>query len=111
MEQVLVLSVDRYRIPDQRTGEISVICQLTYISDYRERSADAAGYKPIKCSIVEPAFDDFHSANLPAVFELNFRTLPGKEGKPTLTVTGGNFVRTVDVFSVKDSKPTKAVAV
>ena len=98
METVLLLSVDKYQFPDEKTGEIRKGVTVQYINDYRDDTDDAVGLKPIKA----PATDDFFGMvkqhSVPGMYDIDFRTKPGKENKPTLTVVGGKFVRAVKLF-------------
>lgn len=111
-ERVLALSVDRYRLTNQKTGEIEILCQLHFTTDYREKSADACGFKPMKTIIDESVFVDLAKHDLPALVEIQNKTVPGKEGKPTTKVVGAKFVRALDIFSdLADVKPLKVAGV
>ena len=84
MEQVLILSADKWRMTDEKTGEVRSGVTVHYINDYREDTDSSAGYKPIKAPAAEEVFDAIKKQGAPALFDLDFKTRPGKNGVPTL---------------------------
>lgn len=98
MEQVLILSADKWEFTDEKTGELRKGVTLQYITDYREDSEKEMGFKPIKASVSENVFDVVKKSGAPAMYKLDVRTRPGKEGKPTATIVGIQFVKPVKLF-------------
>lgn len=100
-EKYVVLSVDRYEFTDDKTGELRSGATVHAINDYREDTAESAGYKPTKLSIVEALFKTFRAAQLPALFEVDFTLRPGKDGKAVAVVSGAKHLKSVPLFDKK----------
>lgn len=98
METVLILSADKWNFSDEKTGEIRNGVTLQYVNDYREDSATEVGFKPIKVSANPEIFDTVRKNGAPALYKLDMKTRPGKEGKPTLTIVKVEFVKEVEIF-------------
>jgi len=96
-ELALVISCDRGRMTDERTGEIRPWANAYYITDYRESGENAMGYKPIKVSCSDEAFFVLNS-NGPGMYQLDFQTRPGAGGKPALALVKAVLVKPIDIF-------------
>lgn len=103
-DRALILSVDSYAIPDEKTGVVNSIIQLWYINDYREASDTELGSKPIKMVTTPEVFQQLRAHTLPALFDLELRSRPGKANAAALTVVGMKFVRDVDLFAAEAGK-------
>ena len=101
METALVLSADRYEFADEKTGELRRGVTLQYITDYREDTATAVGFKPIKAPALSEVFDAVKKSGAPGLYRLTTKTRPGKEGKPALTVVKADLVKGLDIFDQK----------
>lgn len=99
MELAFVISADKGVMTDERTGKPMSWSNVHYLTDYREDSDDAAGYKPIKISCTPEAFDIIHKHGI-GLYKLDFRTRPGAQNKPTLTLTKAELVGALDVFEL-----------
>ena len=95
---VFVLSADNWEFPDERTGEIRRGVTITYVNNYRQSSERSLGLRPTKAPATSDAFDSIKKGGAPALYRLDFRTRPGKEAKPVLTVSAAEFVRLVELF-------------
>lgn len=102
-ERALILSADRWEMPDERTGEIRKGVSVWYVNDYREDTDTSVGFKPTKVSASPEMLEKLRHSQLPAVYELHYGSRPGKDNKPTLTLIDVGFVSSVDVFNVKPS--------
>lgn len=100
-EKALVLSADRWSMPDEKTGEIRSGFSVWYVNDYRDDLPESIGFKPTKISTTPELFESLRLAKLPALFELDFGSRPGAQGKATLTLVKCKHLADVDVFSVK----------
>lgn len=100
-ERALVLSVDRWEMPDERTGEIRKGLSVWYVNDYREDTADAIGYKPTKVSAALELFPVFAKARLPALFGMTYGSRPGAQGKATLTLIKADAQANVNIFTAE----------
>lgn len=98
MENVLILSADKWGFVDEKTGEHKNGVTLHYLTDYREDSDKEMGFKPIKVTVEDAIFDVVKKGGAPALYSIDTRTRPGKDSKPTLTVVGVKFVKAVEIF-------------
>jgi hypothetical protein len=98
METVLIISADKWKLTDEKTGEIRSGVTIQYVNDYREDSDVSVGFKPIKAPANESVFETIKKSGAPAMYRLDMRTRPGKDGKPTLTIVRVDFVKQVKIF-------------
>lgn len=109
-EKALVLSADTWEMPDERTGVINRGVSVWYINDYRDDTENAIGSKPIKCSCTADTFAKIKKAGAPGVFSLDFRTRPGAQGKPTLTLVDVTPLRTLPLDALFAAPQAKAAS-
>jgi hypothetical protein len=110
-DRALILSADHYSIPHEKTGEIQDLYQLWYCNDYREDSDTEIGCKPIKMLTTPEMFDQLRKTSLPALFDLDLRSRPGKANAAALTVVGVKYISSPALFDqVPDAKLAKATA-
>lgn len=108
-ERALILSCDSWEMPDEKTGEIRKGLSVWYVNDYREDTAGSFGFKPTKVSADCALIDRLRDAKLPALFDLDFGSRPGAQGKATLTLTGLTKVQNVNLFAVsRQQQPASA---
>lgn len=98
MELALVISADKWKMADEKTGEIREGATVHYINDYREDDEKSVGFKPTKISVSEEVFQSVRQHGAPALYNLDLRTRPGKESRPTLAIAKLEFVRGVELF-------------
>jgi len=98
-ERALVLSVDKWEMADERTGEIRKGLSVWYVNEYREDSDEGFGYKPTKVSADLSLLDTFRKAKLPSMCEMNYGSRPGAQGKATLTLTEATIVANLNLFN------------
>lgn len=99
-ERAFILSADRWSMPDERTGEIRTGYSVWFLNNYREDLPESLGYKPTKITATDELFAVLKKATLPALFDLDFGSRPGAQGKATLTLVAAKHVADVDVFAV-----------
>src|SRR5690606_8217796 len=109
-ERALILSCDSWEMPDEKTGEIRKGLSVWYVNDYRADTAGSYGFKPTKVSADSALIDHLRDAKLPALFDLDFGSHPGAQGKATLTLTGLTKVLAVNLFAVSRSAQQTASA-
>lgn len=97
METVFVLAADRGRMTDEKTGEIRPWANVHYLTDYRDDSENAVGYKPIKVRCTDEAFDEIRKNGV-GLYRLDFRTRPGKDGVPTMLLVKAQLAKKVEIF-------------
>lgn len=101
MEQVLILSANKWKITDEKTGEVTRRgSTLHYLSDYQDEATDVSiGTKPIKITSSDEVFEVVKKGGAPAVYEMDFRTRAGSDGKPTLTAVKAKLVKPANLFA------------
>jgi len=105
-DRALILSGDHYTIPDEK-GVPQHLFQLWYCNDYREDSETEVGCKPIKMLTTADIFDQLRKHDLPALFDLELRSRPGKANAAALTVVAFKYVGTPPIFvAEKADKPS-----
>lgn len=107
-DRALILSADHYSIPDEKTGVIQDLYQVWYVNDYRDDTDTEIGCKPIKMLSTPEIFAQLRKHELPALFDLELRSRPGKANAAALTVVGISFVSDPKLFAV--SAPVDKVA-
>ncbi|GGY21261.1 hypothetical protein [Pseudoduganella dura] len=103
-DRALILSADRYDITDEKTGVVQPLFQLWYITDYRESSEREQGSKPIKMLTTPEMFAKLSAQKLPAMFDMELRSRPGKGNTAALTVVDINFVSAINIFGAEPAK-------
>lgn len=98
METTLILSADRWELTDDKTGELRSGVVLYYVNQYRDPTDRAIGLRPTKTSATPEVFETVRKGGAPGLYQLDFRTRPGKEGKPTLVAAKAEFLRKLDLF-------------
>lgn len=100
MERVLIQSIDHYDIADEKTGEVNLIDQVYYMTQYRDASKLNAGSKPMKvgclCDLGKKMIEDLSGCSI-GIFDVEFSTRPGAGGKPALTMVVANLVKRIDL--------------
>jgi hypothetical protein len=104
-ERALITSADTWQMTDEKTGEIRRGLSVWYLNDYREDTGEAFGFKPTKVS-ADISLKASMADKLPGLFELEYGSRPGAQGKATLTLIGVKFVQAVDLFG--SMTPAKA---
>lgn len=98
MERTLVLSADKWRMTDEKTGEIREGVSVQYVTDYRDESASAVGYRPLKVQAIAEVFEAIKKGGAPGLYDLDMRTRPGREGQTTVMAVRASHIRKVSLF-------------
>ena len=98
MERCLVLSADKWRMVDDKTGEAREGISVHYVTDYREESSNAVGFKAMKIPAVPEVFEAIKKGGAPGLYDLEMRTRPGKEGQTTVMAVRAVLLRKVSLF-------------
>lgn len=110
-ERALVLSADTWGMTDEKTGQLINGVSCWYVNDYRDDTDDSFGLKPTKISATPEIYAELKKVRLPALFDLDFGSRPGAQGKATLTLTRATYVRSVNFFvSTEKAAPEKVAA-
>ncbi len=94
----LVLSADKWEFKDEVTGKLNKGVSLWVLNEYKEETDVSVGNKPTKMGCKVELFDELSKHQLPAIYDIDFSTKPGKDGKPTLIITNLKFANFVDAF-------------
>lgn len=95
----LILSADRYEIPDSQTGEVQKLHQVWMSNDYRVASDKEKGCKPMKVLVDPDVFAEIMKFDLPSLFDVDMGMRPGKGNTVAATITGFKFLSTPKIFS------------
>lgn len=104
----LILSVDKYSIPDQKTGEVQDLHQVWMSNEYRVASDTEKGSKPMKVLVEPSVFAELMKHDLPSLFDVDVKMRPGKGNALSATVVGFKFIGTPKIFPT--AKPVPAAA-
>lgn len=97
-DTALILSADRYEIPDQNTGVVQQLHQVWMSNDYRVATDKEKGCKPMKVMVEPEVFAEIMKFDLPALFEVDVRMRPGKGNALAATVVGFKHLSTPKIF-------------
>lgn len=103
----LILSADKYEIPDAKTGEVQALHQVWMSNDYRVATEKEKGCKPMKVLVEPQVFADIMKCDLPALFSVDVKMRPGKGNALAATVVGFKFLGAPKIFPVA-AKPAQA---
>lgn len=109
----LILSADKYSIPDSKTGEIQNLHQVWMSNDYRVATDTEKGCKPMKVLVEAPVFAEIMKCDLPGLFNVDVKMRPGKGNALAATVVGFQFIGSPKIFEAAAAKvaaTTKAAA-
>ena len=96
--QYLILSADVWEMTDEKTGKTNTGVSVWYVNDYREDTKQSVGFKPTKISADEKLFKIISQNPLPALYELDFISKPGAQGKASFALVACKFTKAVEVF-------------
>lgn len=94
----LILSADKYEIPDSKTGEIQTLHQIWMSNEYRASTDKEKGCKPMKVLVEPQIFDEIMKCELPALFAVDVKMRPGKGNALAATVVGFKFMVAPKIF-------------
>jgi len=97
-DTALILSCDKYEIPDSQTGEVQKLHQVWMSNDYRVASDKEKGCKPMKVMVEPEVFASLMAHDLPSLFEVDVKMRPGKGNALAATVVGFKFLSTPKIF-------------
>lgn len=107
-ERALILSADSWEMVDEKTGELRKGLSVWFINDYREDGIGSFGFKPTKVTADLAMIDSLRAAKLPALFDMDYGSRPGAQGKATLTLIKATKVANVKLFDASPSAPAVA---
>lgn len=85
----IILAARRYDFEDTSKKRVQGVT-VHYIEGAPVQDVDERGNTPLKISAVAETWSALR--DLPGVYECDFRQRPGKDNRPTLTLTGVKFV-------------------
>lgn len=100
----LILSADKYEIPDAKTGEVQSLHQVWMSNDYRVATEKEKGCKPMKVLVEPPVFDEIMKHDLPALFHVDVKMRPGKGNALAATVVGFKLIGVPKIFPTVAAK-------
>lgn len=100
----LILSVDKYSIPHEKTGEIQHLHQVWMSNEYRVATDTEKGSKPMKVLVDPAVFAELLKHELPSLFDVDVKMRPGKGNALAATVVGFKYIATPAIFSAAPAK-------
>lgn len=97
-DTALILSADKYEIPDSSTGQIQTLHQVWMSNDYRVATDKEKGCKPMKVLVDPEVFAEIMKFELPSLFAVDVKMRPGKGNALAATVVGFKFIGTPKIF-------------
>lgn len=100
----LILSADKYEIPDSKTGEIQSLHQIWMSNEYRVSTEKEKGCKPMKMLVEAPIFEEIMKCEIPGLFAVDVKMRPGKGNTVAATVVGFKFIGAPKIFPAPVAK-------
>lgn len=97
-DTALILSVDKYSIPHEKTGEIQHLHQVWMSNEYRVATDTEKGCKPMKVLVDPSVFAELLKHELPSLFDVDVKMRPGKGNALAATVVGFKYISTPSIF-------------
>lgn len=94
----LILSADVWEMTDEKTGKTNTGVTVYFINSYREDTQDTLGFKPSKVSATLEQFKKLKANSLPALYDIDFSTKPGAQGKVTVVIQDVKFIKAIELF-------------
>lgn len=91
-ERVLILSCDKWRMTDEKSGEVMQGWSMWYVNDYREDEAESFGLKPTKMSLRDDKMALALRGQVPCLAEFEMSSRPGAGNKAAV------FARSIEVL-------------
>lgn len=98
-DTALILSADKYEIPDSNTGEVQKLHQVWMSNDYRVASDTEKGCKPMKVLVDADVFAEIMKFDLPSLFNVDVKMRPGKGNAVAATIVGFKFLGSPKIFA------------
>lgn len=109
-DTALILSADKYTIPDPKTGEVQHLHQVWMSTEYRAATETEKGCKPMKVLVDPPVFAEIMKCELPALFTVDVKMRPGKANALAATVVGFKFLGAPKIFAAAAAAVARAGA-
>lgn len=94
MSKVIVTGLKTYSFKKD-DGQVLEGVKVSYIAREMAKGQNEKGYLPLQSSLNLQCLNDFKE--IPGVYDVNYDMVPGKGNKPTLAITGFNFVKGIDL--------------
>jgi hypothetical protein len=94
MSKVIVTGLKTYGFTNKETGQFLEGVKVSYLSEERAKGQNENGYLPLQSSLNLSVLESFKE--VPGIYNVNYAMVPGKGNKPTLAVTGFEFLKSVD---------------
>lgn len=92
MSKVIVTGIKSYSFK-REDGQVLEGVKVSYIGEVRASKQNENGYLPLQSSLSLESVKDFKE--VPGLYDVKYDMVPGKGNKPTLAITGFNFIKGV----------------
>lgn len=95
MSKVLILGLSSYSFENEKNERVEG-AKVTYISENKSSGINKTGYMPLQSSlnieVVQTSIKD-----VPGLYDVKYDMIPGRNNKPTLAITGFDFIKPVSL--------------
>jgi len=97
MNKCIILGTKSYNFENDKKEKISG-AKISYILENKSTKESENGYLPLQASVKLEILGQLKE--VPGVYDVQFGMVPGKNNKPTLDITGFNFIKPVDLSNL-----------
>lgn len=94
MSKVVILGVKTYSFENERNERVEG-ARLTYLPFTKSIEGNEIGYAPLTSNVNLECLKTLK--DIPGQYDCKYEMVAGKNNKPTLKVTGFDFIKTVDL--------------
>lgn len=93
MSKVLILGFKTYSFENEKKERVEG-AKVTYISENKSSNMNETGYMPLQSSL---NLEVVHASikDVPGLYDVKYDMVPGRNNKPTLAITGFDFIKPV----------------
>ena len=97
---ICILQARRYQMTDEKTGELVAGVKITYVEDWTgEQRQNSSGVDVLSATM---PYDDWERfAQLPALYDAEFKLGAGARGKPMLRIVNVTYAQPFQPFAKK----------
>lgn len=94
MSKVIVTGYKTFSFEDEKTGRKLEGIKVSFLGKNKTSSTNEYGHLPLQSTVAMHLLDCFKE--VPGIYELENEMVAGKGNKPTMAITGFEFVKSVD---------------
>lgn len=95
MNKVLITGFRAYNFKNDSTGELVQGVRISFLTSEKAKGQNECGYLPMQSSLNLESAKDLKE--VPGIYNAKYEMVPGKGNKPTLALTGFEFIKPVSL--------------